>query len=389
MRKFRVPLYAQALIGMLLGAGVGAVVGPRAAELGFISKFIVEIIKWIATPLLFFAILDAIIRATIKTKGVALLAFVCAVNAVGAITLGLIISNATHAGRYLPVPPLSGSHLADTHLWLQGLQQGLFSGEKKFSLLSGTTAAIFFSLITGIILLVTRWNKRAQPLTQRALQLLFKVIEWVACLIPLAVFSSVAKGVGLYGSSVVKGLAVYFVICFVGMLLQIVLVYQSWISLFAKIPLKRFWSQAKEPAIYAFGINSSLATLPMTLRALKNLNIRDASARLAACLGTNFNNDGILLYEVVAAFFILQAYGIHLDLSQQLMVAVICVIATIGVAGVPEAGLISLTLVMGALKLPVEVIGLLLGVDWVLGRMRSVTNVLGDMTGAIAIDHLH
>ena len=142
------------------------------------------------------------------------------------------------------------------------------------------------------------------------------------------------------------------------------------------------------PVVYSFGVNSSLATLPETLKSLDRLGVAPSSARLSACVGTNFNNDGILLYEVMAAFFIAQASGIELGLAQQIAMTALCLLATLGVAGIPEAGVISLTLVLSTSGLPFEALPLLLTVDWSLARCRSVTNVLGDMTGAIGVDWL-
>ena len=149
-----------------------------------------------------------------------------------------------------------------------------------------------------------------------------------------------------------------------------------------------FWRVALEPALYAFGINSSLATLPITLKALEKLKVTPASARLSSCVGTNFNNDGILLYEVVAVLFIIQSYQIDLSLTSQVLIALISIVACIGVSGIPEAGIISLTLVLSSVGVPSEVIPILLSVDWFLARMRSFTNVLGDITVGVALDRL-
>jgi DAACS family dicarboxylate/amino acid:cation (Na+ or H+) symporter len=103
-------------------------------------------------------------------------------------------------------------------------------------------------------------------------------------------------------------------------------------------------------------------------------------------VGTNFNNDGIILYEGMALLFVAQAHGIHLDLGQQLLAAGSCLIAAMGVAGVPEAGFISLALVLNTVGLPIEILPLLLTVDWILARARSVTNVLSDMVLSVMID---
>ena len=113
-----------------------------------------------------------------------------------------------------------------------------------------------------------------------------------------------------------------------------------------------------------------------------------ASGRMAACVGTNFNNDGILLYEAMAVLFVAQVHGIHLSLGGQVSAALACVVAGVGIAGVPEAGLISLSLVLATVGLPVEILPLLLTVDWILSRARAATNVVSDILVALLLDKL-
>jgi DAACS family dicarboxylate/amino acid:cation (Na+ or H+) symporter len=102
-------------------------------------------------------------------------------------------------------------------------------------------------------------------------------------------------------------------------------------------------------------------------------------------VGTNFNNDGIILYEGMAVLFVAQASGIHVSFGEQLLIAGACLIAAMGVAGVPEAGFVSLALVLNTVKLPLELLPLLLTVDWIIARGRSVVNVLSDMLLSILL----
>jgi Na+/H+-dicarboxylate symporter len=212
------------------------------------------------------------------------------------------------------------------------------------------------------------------------------VLGWVIRLIPFAVFGVVAKAVGEHGYAPLAGLAVYVAIGLGGLALHIGVTYNTVLRLFTRMPLRTFWREAKEPIAYAAGANSSLATLPITLRALERLGVSRAAATLGAGVGTNFNNDGIILYEGMAVLFVAQASGIHLSLGQQLMAAAACMLAAMGVAGIPEAGFISLALVLNTVGLPLELLPLLLTVDWIIARGRSVTNVLSDMVLSILID---
>ena len=134
-------------------------------------------------------------------------------------------------------------------------------------------------------------------------------------LVPLAVFGVVAKSVGEYGFAPIKGLAWYVGIALLGMALHIVIVHQTWIVMVGRLRLRDFWRQARALAVYAFGANSSLATLPVTLSALDGLGISRASSRLSACIGTNLNNDGIILYEGMAVILVAHAAGLDLSFS--------------------------------------------------------------------------
>ena len=134
------------------------------------------------------------------------------------------------------------------------------------------------------------------------------------------------------------------------------------------------------------GANSSLATLPVTLNALNRLGVSKEASTLGACVGTNFNNDGIILYEGMAVLFVAQAVGIEMTLSQQVMAALVCMVAAMGVAGIPEAGFISLALVLNTVGLPIEMLPLLLTVDWLVARGRSAVNVLSDMMLSLLVD---
>jgi Na+/H+-dicarboxylate symporter len=142
--------------------------------------------------------------------------------------------------------------------------------------------------------------------------------------------------------------------------------------------------------ITGLSTNSSLATVPVTLRCLEKMGVSQASSRLSACIGTNFNNDGITLYEAMAALFLAQALGYDLSLQSQITIVVASLVAGMGVAGIPEAGYVVLPLVLAAAGMSTEVVTavlpLVFAVDWILARLRTAVNVLSDMVVAILLD---
>lgn len=387
---WRWPLYVQTLVAMVVGALLGLWLGKQVAPLAAVAKWIIEVIKWLAVPLIFLAIFDAFAQQAFHGKGVAALFGVAIGNGLCAVAIGLAISNLLHPGQWMD---LRGAELA--HLSSKGFRAPDASPVQALAMMakSPMVVAIVSAVVLGALWLAIRPRigpttplARVPDLAGRGLRWVTAALAWIVRLTPIAVFASVAKVFGEHGTRLVGGLLAYLLVCLGGMALHVTIVYHGWVLGIARIGARRFWRAARDPVVYAFGVNSSLATLPMTLKALDEIGTTPGAARLSACVGTNFNNDGILLYEVVAVLFLAQAFGVELSLPQQLLTAVICVAATIGVGGVPEAGIISLALVLGAVHLPVEAIPLLLSVDWLIARCRSVVNVLGDMAVAVAID---
>lgn len=399
-KKFRENLLLHTLVALALGVLVGVVLGPRAAFLGTIGKALIQTVKFLATPLLFFAVLEAISSAQFKGRGLLWMLALCAFNGFWAIVIGLGLTNWLQPGTYLPfnknlltgvpaAPELSKLQKPD---FLAGfasiVPESIFAPFVNNSVLS----VIFLAFLFGFGLRSLRKDDPARAHLENFLHSLYglflKTIHIIARFIPIGVFGAVAKTVGEHGASMVRGLGAYLFVAIAGLLLQVILVYTPWIALFSRVGLRKFWKEAKEPVIYSFGVNSSLATLPITLRALERMKVSPGAARLSACVGTNFNNDGILLYEAMAAIFVAQVYGVHLTLPQQISASFVCIIATLGIAGIPDAGFISLALVLTSVGLPVEVLPVLLTVDWIIARCRSVTNVLSDLTGAAVLDRI-
>jgi Na+/H+-dicarboxylate symporter len=155
----------------------------------------------------------------------------------------------------------------------------------------------------------------------------------------------------------------------------------SWVR-----PMKLL-AATSDALVMAFSTASSTITMPITYDRLRTrVGLREQSASLGALVGSNFNNDGTALYEAMAALFVAQMLGIELTLGQQVMVVLTSVVASVGAAGIPEAGLVTMTLVFTAVNLPTEYIALLLTVDWFLDRCRTMINVLGDMNVACLLE---
>lgn len=397
----RIPFFARILAAMGLGVLVGLALGNSAAPLGQLGTVIIDLIKALAGPLLFFAVVDAFLRTEIRARSGLVMLAITATNATLAILIGLTLSNTLRPGDRLSLSDTRGTS-----------PPGLLGGHEKIDFWREVTGYIPTSVvqpfvknsIIAIIILAVmagsalRFVKNEQVRngqdTYRSLENLvetiFRAIEvmlgWVVEFVPLAVFGVVAKTIGRDGFSPLVGLAAYVGVAMLGLAIQVGIVYQAWVVLVSGRTLREFWSGARDAVVYALGASSSLATLPVTLRCLNGMRVSPQSARLAACVGTNLNNDGILLYEAMAVLFVAQVYGIQLTMGQQLLTAASCVIAGVGIAAIPDAGLISLSLVLTTVGLPIEILPLLLTVDWLLSRCRAMTNVTSDILVAVLLD---
>lgn len=390
----KIGLTGRIMLGLLAGLPVGQYLGADAVALGEIGKLVIQAIKLAAIPLLIFTIIGAVLTTQIGARDGARMGFFATINACLALGLGLLLSNLLKPGLHLAASASGGNGTAIA----AGNKLGLSSFLSNFvppSLVQPFADNAIFPLVVmclavGLALRKLKNDGENIALIEDGVAVLRRAMEtllgWIIQLAPFAVFGVVASSIGKYGLDPLKGLAAYVGVGLLGLILHPLLVYQSWMLFYAGIPLRRFWSEAKAPVVNAVGVNSSLATLPLTLKALDNLGVSKSSSTLGACVGTNLNNDGIILYEAMAVLFVAQAHGLDLSFGQQLAAAFSCLIAAMGIAGVPEAGFISLALVLAAVGLPVELLPLLLTVDWILARMRSVVNVLADMTVSILID---
>ena len=385
---------------IFIGIGTGLVLGKQAAVFGDLGKLFIQLIKAFAIPLLIFAILEALLTTAIRWSSAARLLFIVGINATIAATIGLTLSNWLRPGDHLHLAQRAANS-ATVLKAAEGKQIDLMGFVKNIipeSILepiatNNVLSLVFVTLLVGLALRTFKnenapWVPQVEALMEGGLRVSEKLMIWLVKLTPIAVFGVIAKTVGESGFEMFRALFGYLTCGLLGLTLQILIVYQFWIKVICKRSLREYWAAASEPLLFSFGINSSLATLPLTLKALDKLGVSKESSRLSACIGTNLNNDGILLYEAMAVLFVTQSLGMHLPIGQQINVAILCVITAIGIAGVPEAGIISLAVILSTMKIPAEILPILLIVDWIIARMRSVTNVSADLTVALALDAL-
>jgi len=250
---------------------------------------------------------------------------------------------------------------------------------------------IFFSVFFGIALTLVpgEAGKPVVDFMDRIQQAMVVIIHIVMKFAPIGVAALVAEVVGNSGLSVLKGLLVYSLVVLVGLLLHGLLVYGSLVRLVARLPFLHFLRAIRPALLIAFSTSSSSATLPVTLDcAEKNLRVSNPVASFVLPLGSTVNMDGTALYQGVAAIFIAQVFGMDLSLGDQLAIVLTATMASIGAAGVPGAGMVTLTMVLTATGIPTVGVALILGVDRILDMFRTTINVTGDLAVSAVIARL-
>ncbi|MCS6949553.1 MAG: dicarboxylate/amino acid:cation symporter [bacterium] len=249
---------------------------------------------------------------------------------------------------------------------------------------------ITFSLVVGIALnLLGERGKTVRLFVDEVLELSMVIVRWVLRLLPIGVALLLMRTVGQAGWEVFLPLARYMGAVLGGLAIHGLLVLPLLVWVLGKTPPWRFFRGVSPALVTALSTSSSSATLPVTMRCVENdLGVPGHISRFCLPIGATVNMDGTALYEAVAAMFIAQAYGISLDLTQQVVVLFTATLAAIGAAGIPSAGLFTMVIVLQAVNLPIEGIGLILAVDRVLDMFRTMVNVEGDAAGAVVMKRL-
>ncbi|MFM7322003.1 MAG: dicarboxylate/amino acid:cation symporter [Armatimonadota bacterium] len=414
----RTPLYLRIAGGLVLGALVGTALGAAGAaatakQFELPAKMILRLLGMLAPPLVLVAVVQALMRTEIGGTTARRLTFLLLLNTLVAIFIGLLVANVLAPGRRGWIdPPSPSTSLAakETDPQRRAILETMESVGYKApapkpdaltAFLESVPKAIGAPLVEnnviGVILLAIAFGTALRPCADRrihtladvvdiAFSALLRILHWVLNVVPVGVFGIVVAIVGE------KGFAPFLSLGrFVGAVLAALALQAVWYLVRVKLgswvrPLDLLRG-CRDALVTAFSTASSTATMPVTYdRLVAKVGLRERSASLGALVGANFNNDGTALYEAMSALFVAQLMGSNLSIPQQIMVVLTSVVASVGAAGIPEAGLVTMTLVFTAVGLDVRFIALLLTVDWFLDRCRTTVNVMGDMNVSCLID---
>lgn len=265
------------------------------------------------------------------------------------------------------------------------------SASNNRNMLQIVFVAIFFGI--ALLLLPPEKSKPLLDFFDSLNALIIKVVELIMLAAPVGVFALLADTINQVAQDnlnelwdLLAALGFYMIVVLLGLIIHITVTYPTLLKLFTPLSIRQFFSGIAPAQLVAFSTSSSGATLPVTMEmAEKNLGVSDEVSSFVLPLGATINMDGTALYQAVAAVFIAQTLDIGLGLMEQLEIILLAVLASIGTAAVPSAGIIMLIIILESVGVPAAGIALILGVDRILDMCRTVTNVTGDATVASVV----
>ncbi|MFH1277863.1 MAG: dicarboxylate/amino acid:cation symporter [Candidatus Eisenbacteria bacterium] len=399
-RTNRIILYG-ILAGVLLGGAAGWIFGERMAAVTWIGEFFLDALKMMVVPLVVSSMIVGIsglgdVRRLGRTGTIAILYYITTTGI--AVIIGIVLVNIIKPGvgfEWLggEVPEAVRGKEATGFVDIIGsfVTPNLIEAAANTDILP----LIVFSLLFGGVL--TTIGDKGKPVIRffdGMNEAILKIVLLVLFIAPVGVFALVASRLGLAGGgeaflAEVTKIGLYATTVLVGLGVHGVIVLPLILLLVARRNPWEHFTHVATALTTAFSTASSSASLPVTIRACEErAKLSRRSSLFILPLGATINMDGTALYESVAAIFIAQAMHIPLSAGDQVVIFLTATLASIGAAGIPQAGLVTMVIVLRAVGLPLEGIGMILAIDWFLDRCRTTVNVWGDTVGAAVLDRI-
>ena len=390
-KKKKMDLFWKIMIGFVFGIIAGLIMKEKASMFAFLGTILTNMLTMVVAPLVFCVIVVAIanIGDTKKIGRIGLKTVVMfLLTTLFAIFIGLVLANAFNIGSGVTIElpetvteATTETTVIDTIVNI--VPKNIFAALSNNDLLK----IIFFALLLGFALL--NMGEKGQKilnafkLGQEAMTTLVSIILKFT---PIGVFGIMANVVGNIGIEILIPYAKAIVALYLACIFYLIVVQAGIVAgVFGKISPIRFLKEMREPMAFVFATCSSVANIPVNLRAANRLGVDDDTANFVIPLGAVVNMNGTAIYQAIAVIFTAQIYGIDLTIADQAMVMLTATLAAIGTAGIPGSGLVMLTIVLGAAGLPMEGVALLAGIDRILNMGRVVPNIVGDTATAIVV----
>ena len=389
------------LIGMILGLVVGLILNFYVDNI-YIKKiilmdnvfylggnFFIKLMKMLVVPLVFFSIVVGVASISdIKTigsiGGTTILIYL--ITTALAVTIALFIGMVIQPGVDLNMGAVQTSNVTInqtmTDTILNMVPDNPFSSLATGDMLP----VIIFAVLVGIILAKLRQETETMnKIFTEGNTIMMEMTNIVMKFAPIGVFCLMARTFGGLGLDGIMPLAKYVICVLIGLAIQAFIVYPSLLVAFTRLNPIRFFRRFISVMFFAFSSSTSNATIPLNLDKLEEMGVSRDVSSFTIPLGATINMDGTAIMQGVAVMFAAQAYGIDLGTSALITVIFTAVMASIGTAGVPSVGLVTLTMVFNSVGLPVNAIGIIFGIDHILDMFRTAVNVTGDAICTIIV----
>lgn len=400
-------LNTQILIAAVLGVAFGflLIAYPQTAfvdyslyGLGVLSSIFIGLLKMLLIPLIFSSIVVGV--SNLQAGGQfgrvwKITALSCFTTTTLALILGISCAHLFDVGKGVDIQLFQAAMdnhqtpdtLTPSSFFTTFIQNTLINPFKAFSE-GNVLAVVVFALFLGVALV--KGGERftlVRNISQQFFDIMMMLVGWVMKLAPIGIFALLAKLIATEDLSVLSRLVEFAAVVTGTTIFHGVVVLPALLWIFGRMNPITFFRGARTALVTAFATSSSSATMPLSMKcAQENLGVRPQTAGFVIPLGTQLNMDGTALYEAAAALFIANLMGLDLSLTQQIIVCLTAMIASLGAPGIPSAGMVTMIMVLQSVGLPAEAIAILLPIDRVLDTVRTVVNVQGDMMISVVVD---
>ncbi len=413
----KLALHTRVLIGFVVGTVAGLLAfwaTQHGADASWVNAFVdtvtqpagqlfIKFLKMLVLPLMFSALVVGVTEigdiASLGRVGLRMLLNIVVVTSI-AIAVGLLVINLIKPGvgfdpairdAMLAANTQAAHEITATKPTLSGVKiiLGIVPDNPIKAAADGDFLALmFFAVMLGIALVLkpTPATAAFKATVQGLLDLVMKLMELIIRLTPYAVAALMFSLTARFGGDVLGRLGMYALSVIIAISIHMFVVLPLWVRLFGGMGPVKFFRGSEEAILLAFSTASSTGTLPTTLKvAEQNLKLPPQIARFVLTIGASANHHGTALFEGLTTLFLAQCFGVDLGIGQQVMVLGLCIIGSIGTAGVPAGSLPVIAVILGYLHLPPEGIGIILGVDRFLDMCRTALNVTGDLATAVVV----
>jgi len=399
----KIKLHTQIFIGLILGVIVGLVFGEKATIIEPIGTIFLRLITMIVVPLVLVSLMlgTASLGDLRKLGRIGIKTIVYfTITTMIAISIGLFLANVVKPGAGLNEEikaELYKNYESTAQVGIERMEEkpsaidvlvNIVPTNPIKTLVEGNMLqVIFLALLFGTILTLIKREKSEilMKFLDGLNDAIIQVVHIAMRLAPYGVLALIASVIGKYGVNILVTLLKYSLVVVGGLLIYTVSVNSLSLRILGRMSPLKFLKATKDAMVIAFSTSSSNAALPVSMESVEHIGISREYSSFVIPLGATINMDGTALYQGVAAIFIAQIYGIPLVLMDQVTIVLMATLASVGAAGVPAAGIITLAMVLKQIGIPLEGIALILGVDRFLDMCRTTTNIIGDMACSVVI----